>query len=134
MFKYYADYQGNAQGIEELIGTNAEAFVLGEVLTLSAGAATKAGVDSTGEQKYVALNDITGDGSNTNVAAIRIKENSQFKTEKPGTVVIGNKYTLNAAATSITTTTTNGIFEVDAEITEGDVEYVVGHFTGVDAL
>lgn len=133
-FRKYKDFQANQQGMDKLIGTDSEAFVLGEILTLAAGLLTKGGVDTTGTQKYICHNAFTGDGASADGFVHRLREDEQYKVESPGAVVVGTAYTLSTAATGITTTTTNGVFEVDEELTENGIDYVVGHFVNTSVI
>lgn len=134
VFTYVNSRQENSQPLEFLIGTDTEAFVLGEILTLSSGALTKGAVDSTGEQKFICMAAVTGDGSTANVPTVRLRKDMQFSATATATVaatLVGSKVTLNAAATQPTATTTNGVFEIDE--TDGATS-VIGHFTNVDSL
>jgi len=131
MLKAYSYQNTHAHTFEYLPGTNAEAFVVGEVVTLSSGALTKAAVDTEGVQEYVMLQAATGDGT-TELACIRIDGNINFIVEDAnvasGTYVVGNAYTLNSDADGITNTTTKGVFVVKQNMTNGDV---VGYFRTV---
>lgn len=107
--------QGRDFPYEYRVGTNAEEFVKGEILTLSSGVLTKAGVDTDGTQLFVCQKTVTGATGVANVPVVRLRRDIIFETTSSGTIAasaVGSKYTLSAAATGITDTTTKGCFEV----------------------
>ena len=136
VFKFVNDESKKTQSIQYLIGTNTEAFVVGEILTLSSGVATKAAVDSDGTQRFICLKAVTGDGSTADVPVIELRETMEFETRSSGqiaTTAVDSKYTLTSAATGITATTSKGVFRVI--YTDGSTTSLVrGRFTGADVL
>lgn len=137
MFKYKNSRQENSQPLEKYIGTNAEAFVLGEIVILSSGVLTKAGVDSTGEQQFVVMSAGTGDGSTENIYVTKLRRDMQFEATSSATVaatLVGSAVTLTAAATGVTATTTNGVFVIDETDGATTNSNVVGHFIGTGTL
>ena len=101
---------------EYILGTDAEAYDRHEILTLASGRLTKAGVDSTGTQKFVAMAAQAAEATAaTPIPVIRLDGDMEFRTQSSGIIAvtaIGNSYTLDTDATGITTTTTNGVFEI----------------------
>lgn len=125
MFQVHSFFNKHSQPIEFYPVTDDEDYVVGEVMALSSGDLTAAGVDSTGTQEFICLQAGTGDGA-TLVPVIRIQRQMQFKVDTvDGTPSINTKYTLDTDLVGITNTTTNGVFKVD-EIPESGV--VIGHF------
>lgn len=131
MFRYYGDLEQCTQPHEYIIGTDAEAYVRGEILTLASGVLTKAGVDSTGTQKFVCMNDQAAEATAvTPIGVMRLRGTMLFKTKSSGQIAataIGAVYTLAADALGITTTITNGVFEIK-ETDGATVSEVVGFF------
>ena len=101
---------------EYILGTDAEAYERHEILTLASGRLTKAGVDSTGTQKFVAISAQAAETTAvTPIPVIRLDGDMEFRTQSSGVIAvtaIGDSYTLDTDATGITTTTTNGVFEI----------------------
>lgn len=128
--KIVGGLQQSEQPIEYLLATNAEVYAVGEILTLSSGAATKAGVDTDGTQLFICLAALTGETGKKNVPAVRIRKDLQFEAMSSGQIAataVNTAYTLDTAATGITATTTKGCFVVDK--TDGaTTSKVVGHF------
>jgi len=125
------------QPIQYMIGTNAEAFVLGEILTASSGVLTKAGVDSTGTQKYICMAAVTGATGIANVPVIQLRQDLQFEATSTATVaatLVGTAVTLDASATTVTATTTNGVFVIDKTDGATTNSKVVGHFSSLAAV
>jgi hypothetical protein len=135
-FKYISEETTNSQPIKYLIGTSDEVFLLGEVVYLSSGILTTSAVTTSGVQRFVTAAGVTGDGSTANVPVYEIKKTSKWVTQTAVEIVstaIGNKYTLTTAATSITDTTTNGVFMVD-ETDAATLSEVIGHFINADVI
>lgn len=125
MFQIHKFLQKNSEPLEFYAVTNAEDYVIGEVMQLSSGDLTAAAVDTSGVQEFIAMQSGTGDGS-TLVPCVRIQRQMQFKVDVvAGTPAVNTKYTLDTDLVGITNTTTAGVFKVD-EIPETGV--VVGHF------
>lgn len=135
--KIVKGFQQPTQPIETRVGTNAEAFVVGEILTLSSGVLTKAGVDSTGTQMYVCLANVTGATGVENVPVVKLRKDLQFEATSSATVAAtlkGQAVTLTADATGVTATTTNGVFVIDETDGATTNSKVVGHFKSADAI
>jgi hypothetical protein len=135
-FKYIAEEQKNSQPLQYFIGTSDEVFLLGEIVYLSSGILTTSAATTAGTQRYVTAAGITGDGVTAEVPVYEIRKTTKFVTQTAVEIVstaIGNKYTLTTAATSITDTTTAGVFMVD-ETDAKTLSEVVGHFTNADAV
>jgi hypothetical protein len=125
MFQVHSFFTKHSQPIEFFPVTNAEDYAIGQVMALSSGDLTAAGVDSTGAQEFICLQAGTGDGE-TLVPVLRIQRQMQFKVDVvAGTPALNTKYTLDTNLVGITNTITNGVFKVD-EIPEDGV--VIGHF------
>ena len=111
--------------IEMFPGTEDEVLTRGQVVILSSGALTSAGVDSDGDQTFIMIESATGDGS-TLLAVHRIRDDVQYRTPYASAPTVGNNYTLNTGRVGITATTTKGVFRVDGVNT--DDEYAYGVF------
>jgi hypothetical protein len=136
VFRFYKGFDINSQPIQMMIGTNSEAFVVGEILKLSSGVLTKADVDTDGTQQYICLAAVTGATGVANVPVIQLRKSMQLEASSSGQIAasaIGSAYTLSTAATGVTTTTTKGCFVVDK--TDGaTTSTVVGHFLSAAAV
>lgn len=119
--------ENNAQPLVRYPGTSAEALVRGQIVKLDSGDLTIADVTSAGTQEYLMNESATGDGA-TPLSAFRIQRQQNFETDTASLTTVGLKYTLNAAATGITATTTAGVFKVDEVISSTKA---VGHFETV---
>lgn len=137
VFKFKRGFDVNSQPIQVLIGTNAEAFVVGEILKLSSGALTKADVDTDGTQQYVCLAAVTGATGVANVPVMQLRESVQFEATSTATVaasLVGSAVTLATAATQPTATTTKGCFVIDSTDGATTNSTVVGHFLSAAAV
>jgi len=128
VFKAYSYQNVHAHTFEYIPVTNAEEVVLGQVVILTSGALTAAGVDTDAVQEYVMLEAATGDAS-TPVACLKIDRNINFVVEDAnvaaGSYVVGSAYTLNTDLDGITNTTTKGVFVCKQNLSDGSV---VGYF------
>lgn len=118
-------------------GTNAESFVLGEILYLSSGVLTKSGVDTDGTQQYICLAAVTGATGVKNVPVHQLRKDVQFECTSSATVaasLIGSAVTLTAAATGCTATTTKGCFVIDKTDGATTNSTVLGHFMSAAAV
>lgn len=102
---------GNAPEIIQVPATAAEAFVIGEALTLSSGKATKA--SGTTKPEYIcaeAKTAVTGD----TVSCYLVEANQEYETvtSADGALVVGTKYTIASDGLKITATSTSGVAEV----------------------
>jgi hypothetical protein len=123
--------------IQMMAGTNAEAFVLGEILTLSSGVLTKSGVDTDGTQQYICLATVTGATGVKNVPVHQLRKDLQFECTSTATVaasLIGTAVTLSADATQVTATTTKGCFVIDKTDGATTNSTVLGHFISAAAV
>ena len=101
---------------ETILGTDAEAYDRHQIVTLASGRLTGAGVDSTGTQKFVTISAQAAEATAvTPIPVIRLDGDMEFRTQSSGVIAvtaIGDSYTLDTDQTGITTTTTNGVFEI----------------------
>jgi hypothetical protein len=137
MFKFKKAFDINTQPIQVMIGTNAEAFVVGEILALSSGVLTKAAVDTDGAQQYVCLAAVTGATGVANVPVLQLRESVQFAVTSSATVaatLVGQAVTLGTGAVDITATTTKGCFVIDSTDGATTNSNVVGHFLSAAAV
>jgi hypothetical protein len=135
-FKYYSEESVNSQPIQYRGGTNAEEFVVGEILQLTSGLLAIAAVTTAGSQKYVCLAKKTGKTGTLDIPVVELKKTTKFITTTAVQIAstdVGTAYTLTTAGTSITDTATAGVFVVD--FTDGaTLSTVVGRFKAADAL
>lgn len=105
--------------------TAEETFLLGEALTETAGAVTKA--TATVKPRYICAGVCNDAGL---LPVIPVLPTTQFLTEAAVTIaesLVGSAVTLSADGGSVTATTTGGVFTVDH--TDGATKSVVtGHF------
>lgn len=117
--------------VEYILGTDAEAFELGEILTLASGRLTKAGVDSTGTQRYLSLVEQAAEATAvTPLCVRRLRDDDEYFVENDVNLTDANRgdiVTLDAAATGITATTTNGVFEIARVFTLNGQNFVSGY-------
>lgn len=117
MFELVKNTNGQNFEITEYLPTTAnETYVEGEVLTLTSGALTKGGVDSTGTQRYIALESYVAPASgNRKLAVHRILPTHLYRVKSQAdnsSTAIGALVTLHTDALQVTATATNGVFEV----------------------
>lgn len=138
MFKVRKSFQESAQQpIKLMVGTNAEAFVLGEILALSSGVLTKAAVDTDGSQQFVCMGAATGATGVANVPVMQLRKDLQFSVKSSATVAataIGSAMTLDTDALLCTATTTKGCFVIDETDGATTNSNVVGHFISAAAV
>jgi hypothetical protein len=137
MFKFKKDFITNTQPMQLMVGTNEEAFVLGEIVYASNGILTKSGVDTDGTQQYVIMADVTGATGIKNVPVVQLREDMQFAVTSSATVaatLIGSAVTLGTGAVDITATTTKGCFVIDETDGATTNSKVVGHFLSAAAV
>ena len=93
-----------------------ETIVIGEVLKLSSGKLTKAGVDSDNNNgEYIAMQDSADVPVGGKIACVRINADTVYETELSAAysaIAAGAKVTLDSTATKVTATTTKGIAEI----------------------
>jgi hypothetical protein len=137
VLKFKKGFDINTQPIQIMIGTNSEAFVLGEILALSSGVLTKGAVDTDGTQQYICLAAVTGATGVANVPVVQLRESMQFECTSTATVattLVGSAVTLSSAATNVTATTTKGCFVIDETDGATTNSTVVGHFLSAAAV
>ena len=102
---------GNAPEIIQVPATAAEAFVIGEALTLSSGKATKA--TGTTKPEYICAEQKTAVTGDT-ISCYLVEGNQEYETvtSADGTLTVGSKYTLDSTGLKVTATATNGVAEV----------------------
>lgn len=103
--------------VNELYPTTAsETYVVGEILTLSTGALTKAGVDSDGTQMFVCQEAYVAPATGMKeIAVTPLKKEHIYRTTvgaTPTSLKVGNKVTLGSGAVDVTATTTKGVAEI----------------------
>jgi hypothetical protein len=137
-FKVKKSFQESAQQpIRMMVGTNAEEFVLGEILALSSGVLTKAGVDTDSAQQYVCMATVTGATGIANVPVVQLRKDLQFSVQSMATVaatLIGSAVTLHTDGLLVTATTTKGCFVIDETDGATTNSNVVGHFLSAAAV
>lgn len=98
--------------IEYYLGTDAEAFKLGEALVQTSGRLTKCGATATPE--FICLADQAAEASaKTPIPVERVREDIEYSAVSTATVaatLVGSKVTLHTDGLSPTATTTSGIF------------------------
>ena len=104
---------GNAPEIIQVPATAAEAFVVGEALTLSSGKATKA--SGTTKPEYICAEKKTAVTGDT-VSCYLVEGNQEYETvtSADGALTVGTKYTIASDGLRVTATSTSGVAEVVA--------------------
>lgn len=131
-FEFVKNNNGYNYPISELIAsTGSETYVTGEVLTITAGALTKAGVDTDGTQKFICSEDYVAPASgNRGIYAYRIQPTMQFKIPCQATnasTAIGALVTLYTNATQVTATGLKGCVELVEKVDTG-ASFIIGRF------
>jgi hypothetical protein len=130
-FKVYKRLTPKTEPFEYLLGTDNEAYTLGEALTQTSGRLTIAAVDTT-QPEYICMKTQAAESTAaTPIPVIRITDDIEFETTAGATTavtLVGAKVTLGATALGTTATTTNGIFKISYTdgVTDGGV--VRGYF------
>jgi len=111
MFKLVNRLSTFNQSIEQMLGTNSEAYVIGEALVLTSGRLTKCAATATPEFISVKAQaaEIT---AVTPIAVLRVQEDMIFSTTSTATVaatLVGAKVTLHTDGASVTGTTSSGV-------------------------
>ncbi len=129
-FKLASRAFGASAAIEYLLGTDDEAYILGEALTLSSGRLTVA----TGESIPLFICQKTQAAETTAVTPIpvmRVMPNQEYETmfsTTPSGVVMGSIVTISADGLEATATATDGVFQVSAIDGTEDGSVVRGYF------
>ena len=102
---------GNAPEIIQVPATISEEYAIGEALTMSSGAVTKAA--STVKPEYIAAEKKTAKTGDT-LSCYLVEHNQEYEsvTSADGTLTVGSKYTLDSTGLKVTATATNGVAEV----------------------
>ncbi len=129
-FKLASRAFGGSAAIEYLLGTDEEAYTLGEALTLSSGKLTKA----SGEDIPLFICQKTQAAETTAATPIpvqRVMPNQEYETTfstTPTSIVVGSIVTISSDGLEITATTADGVFQVSAMDGSDDGSVVRGHF------
>jgi hypothetical protein len=133
MFKLTHLPNGNVPPTLYYLGTNAEAYVVGEVLKLTNGRLTKASVDNqlVYDQMFICMKAQAAEATAVSyIPVYEITNDMEFECPSDDAIPVADldslALTLNAGATGVTATTTNGVFQ--ARYTDA-VSKVRGHFT-----
>ena len=102
--------------IEYYLGTDAEAYTLGEALVQTGGRLTKCGATATPE--FICLADQVAEATaKTPIPVERVREDVEYSAVSTATVgdaLVGSKVTLHTDGLSPTATTTSGVFLITA--------------------
>lgn len=114
------------QSIEQLLGTDGEAYTLGEALVLTNGRLTKCGATATPE--FVSVKAQAAEATAvTPIAVLRVQEDMIFSTTSTATVastLVGAKVTLHTTGGEVTATTSSGVATIvstDGKTTNSNV-------------
>jgi len=125
MFKLQRKGSAATEAVEYIIGTDAEAISIGELLKLSSGALTKA--SGTDVPEFVAL----GSGTGVIIPVKRIYEDEVYQTtlSASGTSLnVGDKVTIASDGSRATATTSSGVFMITEFLGTGSGDKVNGMF------
>ena len=116
-FMLQKDQSGKGFEIPEVFpSTASETYVVGEILTMTSGALTKAAVDTDGTQLFVCDQDYVAPATlNKSIAAYRIKPSMIFKVlsyADNSSTVLGTLVTAHTDLLQVTATSTKGICQV----------------------
>lgn len=126
MFKLVNRLSSFNQSVEQLLGTNAEAYTEGEALVLTSGRLTKCGATATPE--FICLKTQAAEATAvTPLPILRVQEDMIFSTTSTATVaatLIGAKVTLHTTGGEVTATTASGVATIvstDGKTTNSNV-------------
>lgn len=115
------------QSIEQLLGTDNEAYTAGEALVLTSGRLTKCGATATPE--FVSVKAQAAESTAvTPIAVLRVQEDMVFSTTSTATVaatLVGAKVTLHTTGGEVTATTSSGVATIvatDGKTTNSNVQ------------
>lgn len=115
-FKRVGSLSGSQNPFEYYLGTDAEAYTLGEALVQTSGRLTKCGATATPE--FICMKTQAAEATAvTPLPVERVKEDVEYSATSTATVaatLIGNKVTLHTDGLSPTATTVSGVFEISA--------------------
>jgi hypothetical protein len=115
-FKRVGSLSGSQNPFEYFLGTDAEAYTLGEALVQTSGRLTKCGATATPE--FICMKDQAAESTAvTPIPVERVKEDVEYSATSTATVpatVIGSKVTLHTDGLSPTATTSSGVFLISA--------------------
>jgi len=126
MFKLVNRLSTFNQSIEQMLGTNSEAYVIGEALVLTSGRLTKCAATATPE--FISVKAQPAETTAvTPIAVLRVQEDMIFETTSTATVaatLVGAKVTLHTDGASVTATTSSGVATIvstDGKTTNSNV-------------
>lgn len=124
--KILTKLDNSAQPIEQILGTDTEAYIEGEALKLASGRLTKCA--ATDIPEFICVKTQAAEATAvTPLPVLRIqKDVMQFEAEATATAaatLVGQKVTLDATATKVTATTTSGVAKI--VYTDGATNVVV---------
>lgn len=101
---------------EYILGTDAEAYALGEALVLTSGRLTKCGATVTPE--FICMRTQSAEATAvTPLPVVRVTELQEYEVKTTATVavtLVGSKVTLHTDGLLVTATTTSGVFLISA--------------------
>lgn len=116
-----------AQPVESLLGTDNEAYTIGEALVVTSGRLTKCGATATPE--FICLKTQAAESTAvTPLPIIRVEEDMVFSCKSTATVaatLVGAKVTLHTDGLLVTATTSSGVAQItktDGATTNSNVE------------
>ena len=116
MFNISKRLDGETAAFEYYLGTDAEAFTLGEALVQTSGRLTKCG--ATAIPEFICMRTQAAEATAvTLLPVLRVNESMEFETTSTATVaatLVGSKVTLATDALTVTATTTSGVFEISS--------------------
>ena len=113
-FKRVGSLKTSQSPIEYYLGTNSEAYTLGEALVQTSGRLTKCGATATPE--FICLKTQAAESTAvTPLPVERVSEDTEYESVSTATVaatLVGNKVTLHTDGLFPTGTTSSGVFEI----------------------
>jgi hypothetical protein len=113
-FKVVKRLTADTEPFEYYLGTDAEAYTLGEALVQTSGRLTKCG--ATAAPEFICMKTQAAEATAaTPIPVIRVRETTEFATTSTATVadtVVGSKVTLHTDGLTVTATTNSGVFEI----------------------
>lgn len=126
MFKLVNRFSTFNQSIEQILGTDNEAYTQGEALVLTSGRLTKCGATATPE--FISVKAQAAESTAvTPIAVLRVQEDMVFSTTSTATVaatLVGAKVTLHTTGGEVTATTSSGVATIvstDGKTTNSNV-------------
>ncbi len=129
-FKRVGSLSGSQNPFEYYLGTDAEAYTLGEALVQTNGRLTKCGATATPE--FICMKTQAAEATaKTPLPVERVKEDVEYSTQSMATVaatLIGAKVTLHTDGLLTTATTASGVFEISATDGAATTSNIKGYF------